>query len=469
MSDQHKAVGEASATGDGSAVASPDAASVEAHLTGRKPATAPALASPPASRSASGQTSEAVGRNSVASVEETGTSARKEPAARKPASRGGSAAGPTSEPEAEVTGEGATAPQTAGTSASRGETGAGAAAAAGGEPMSGGRAGGIWGRASRRGRGTAGAASADGDSNGVGATATAAVVTRGDSPVGDEDVPGRPKKPLLAGAAMAGAILIAVPLLVMATGDDDDDKSNRVAPAAAETVLDDDGAKSGVFIAESPASKKPGKKADNKRSAGVKKAAGSPVEKHVLPGPAATATTKAKKSKARTSKGAAAASGTLPTILTRVLIKNNTNGTCVDIPGFSKGSADGPVIHAQCHNTTDDNQLWNVEKKYSSAGPGGVPLFQIRNVMDGLCLDLGNFGARPGATKVQEFPCNGTTADNQLWWLDKQADGKFWIRNFASRNQCLDSYANNDQNKNLIIWPCAPESSNNHEWSITRA
>ncbi|MGX1369524.1 hypothetical protein RKD19_004883 [Streptomyces canus] len=467
MSDQHKAVGEASATGDGSAVASPDAASVEAHLTGRKPATAPALASPPASRSASGQTSEAVGRNSVASAEETGTSARKEPAARKPASRGGSAAGPTSEPEAEVTGEGATAPQTAGTSASRGETGAGAAA--GGEPMSGGRAGGIWGRASRRGRGTAGAASADGDSNGVGATAAAAVVTRGDSPVGDENVPGRPKKPLLAGAAMAGAILIAVPLLVMATGDDDDDKSNRVAPAAAETVLDDDGAKSGVFIAESPASKKPGKKADNKRSAGVKKAAGSPVEKHVLPGPAATATTKAKKSKARTSKGAAAASGTLPTILTRVLIKNNTNGTCVDIPGFSKGSADGPVIHAQCHNTTDDNQLWNVEKKYSSAGPGGVPLFQIRNVMDGLCLDLGNFGARPGATKVQEFPCNGTTADNQLWWLDKQADGKFWIRNFASRNQCLDSYANNDQNKNLIIWPCAPESSNNHEWSITRA
>ncbi|MFC4472743.1 RICIN domain-containing protein [Streptomyces xiangluensis] len=453
MSDHHRTVGEAAA-------ASPDAASVEAHLTGRKPSSDPLTASTPASASGSApaRTPGAIGRQAAVGEEETNTGAEEEPTARKPASRGGPAAGPTSEPEADVSGEGAIAPQTSETSVSRGETGTGAAA--GGEGASGRRAGGIWGRASRRDRHTAAAASPDGNADGVGATATAAVAVRGDSPDGDEDVPGRPNKPLLAGVAMAGAILIAVPLLVMAVGDDDDDKSQKVAPAA-DTVLDDDGAKSGVFVAESPTSKKPEEKADKGQSPRAKKPA-NPSEKQVLPSPSAAATPEAKKRKAATASGSSA----LPTVLTRVLIKNNTNGTCVDVPGFSNGSTDGPVIHAQCNNTTDDNQLWNVEKKYGSAGPGGVPLFQIRNVTDSLCLDLGQFGARPGATKVQEFPCNGTTADNQLWWLDKQADGTYWIRNFASRNQCLDSYANNDQNRQLIIWPCAPE--NNHEWSFTR-
>jgi hypothetical protein len=263
---------------------------------------------------------------------------------------------------------------------------------------------------------------------------------------------------------MAGAILIAVPLLVMAVGDDDDAKAKKVAPAA-DTVLDDDGAKSGVFVAESPTPKKPKEKADKGPSPSAKKPANPPAEKKVpLPSPSEAATPKAKERKA----AAAGGSGDLPTVLTRVLLQNNTNNTCVDVPGFSNGSADGPVIHAECNGTTADNQLWNVEKKYGSAGPGGVPLFQIRNVKDSLCLDLSQYGARPGATKVQEFPCNGTTADNQLWWLDKQADGKYWIRNFASRSQCLDSYANDQEDKQLIIWPCAPENSNNHEWSFTR-
>lgn len=155
--------------------------------------------------------------------------------------------------------------------------------------------------------------------------------------------------------------------------------------------------------------------------------------------------------------------------LTRVLIKNNTNGTCVDIPGYSSGRPDTEVHHFTCNNTSGDNQLWNVEKRYNSAGPGGAPLYQIRNVMDSMCLDLpGNHGVGE-ATMVTEYPCNGTTGDNQLWWLDKQADGKYWIRNFASNNQCLDSYSNSETERQLLIWPCAPESQNNHEWIFTRS
>ncbi|MEU9185712.1 RICIN domain-containing protein [Streptomyces sp. NPDC048484] len=279
---------------------------------------------------------------------------------------------------------------------------------------------------------------------------------------------GRPGKPVLAGAALAGALLVAVPLLIALTGDDEEKKT--VDNAAADTVLSDAGGPAGVFATRSPspAKTKPEKKkqkAEPGSPAGEK--AGAPA-----PAPSPSPSKKAKKAeKAETKKKAASkkAPSNLPAVMTRVLIKNNTNHTCVDVPGFASGRPDGPVTHATCNSNTDDNQLWNVEKRYASAGPGGAPLFQIRNVMDGMCLDLPGYQGVGGATKVTEFPCNGTTKDNQLWWLDKQSDGRFWIRNAASNNQCLDSYANNDNTRNLIIWPCAPEGQNNHEWAFTRS
>ncbi|MEW2396083.1 RICIN domain-containing protein [Streptomyces sp. NPDC046862] len=101
-------------------------------------------------------------------------------------------------------------------------------------------------------------------------------------------------------------------------------------------------------------------------------------------------------------------------------------------------------------------------------GPGGTPLFQIRNVKDSKCLDPGGYGGSSSGTKVQEFPCDGTTADNRLWWLDERADGTYWIRNFASDSQCLDTYVKNDDNRHLIISPCTPENRNNHAWFFTR-
>ncbi|MGW2328245.1 RICIN domain-containing protein [Streptomyces sp. NPDC001700] len=96
-----------------------------------------------------------------------------------------------------------------------------------------------------------------------------------------------------------------------------------------------------------------------------------------------------------------------------------------------------------------------------------MPLFLIRNVMDSHCLDLPDYGARPGTTHVQESTCNSRAVDKQLWWLDKQAEGKFWIRNFASDNQCLDSYGRDHDVRNLIAWPCTSENQNNHQWIVT--
>lgn len=78
-------------------------------------------------------------------------------------------------------------------------------------------------------------------------------------------------------------------------------------------------------------------------------------------------------------------------------------------------------------------------------------------------MDLPGYGSVGVATRVTEFPCNGTTADNQLWWLDKKADNTYWIRNYASNQQCLDSQSANDKNRDLIIYPCAAENFNNHQ------
>ncbi|MFF3484537.1 ricin-type beta-trefoil lectin domain protein [Streptomyces sp. NPDC002701] len=286
-----------------------------------------------------------------------------------------------------------------------------------------------------------------------------AVAGKGGTGAGVSGV-GRPRKPVLAGAALAGALLVAVPLLITAT-DKDEDKKN-VDTAASDTVLNKADDPAGVFATQAPS---PTKTKPEKKKSAKEEPAPPVAEKAAVPTPAPSP------SPSRTKKKAAAkkAPSTLPSVLTRVLIKNNTNHTCVDVPGFTSGRADGPVTHATCNSNTDDNQLWNVEKRYDKAGPGGVPLYQIRNVMDSMCLDLPGYQAVGGATKVTEFPCNGTTADNQLWWLDKQADGKFWIRNAASNNQCLDSYGPNDETRGLIVWPCAPENQNNHEWIFTRS
>lgn len=455
MSDPHKAAGQAdqaSATGEGAATASGDAASVEAHLTGNDAPTVHLAGS----GSGSGSANEEV--RSASAIEEVTA-----------IPRGGLPARPTSQPRTAVDSngdsDGVRTPTTSEISAARSDGEAETTTST--EPAGDARAGGgIRGWASRLGRGSAATAAADGEADGVGATATATAGSGGDSPDADGGFPGRPKKPVLAGAAMAGAILIAVPLLVMATGKDDDDKSEKVNSArSADTVLDDDGSKSGDFVAESPTPKK-SKTAKEKET--PKKTSSPAAEKAAAkPSPSPSHSAKAENTKRTASKKATAAHN-LPSVLTRVLIKNNTNGTCVDIPSPGSGPVNGPIHQSACNNSSSDNQVWNVEKKYDSAGPGGAPLFLIRNIVDSHCLDLPAYGGVDGATKVQESICDGTTADNQLWWLDERAKGKFWIRNVASDNMCLDSYERDSDTRDLIVWPCAPEDQNNHEWIFTR-
>ncbi|QKW09309.1 ricin-type beta-trefoil lectin domain protein [Streptomyces sp. NA04227] len=151
-----------------------------------------------------------------------------------------------------------------------------------------------------------------------------------------------------------------------------------------------------------------------------------------------------------------------------VVLRNTTTKLCAELPGFDKGEINGPVQQSVCDETDKDNQLWNLEVKYPKLGPGGTALFQIRNVKDEFCMDLGEYDGRPAGTKIAEFTCDGTTADNQLWWIEKQESGDYWIRNYASNNKCLGVEGKSDGvvNTPLNIAECA--NSDDHEWKIIR-
>jgi hypothetical protein len=126
----------------------------------------------------------------------------------------------------------------------------------------------------------------------------------------------------------------------------------------------------------------------------------------------------------------------------------------------------GPVREFTCDGTTHDNQLWNLEVREKGGGPEKSDLFQIRNVKDQMCMDLPDYGAKPAQTGVFEFQCDGTTADNQLWWLDKQDDGHYWIRNYSSNHLCLDvaGFSTGGNDTPLTIYYCS--KTDDQEWDI---
>ncbi|MFE5111336.1 RICIN domain-containing protein [Streptomyces sp. NPDC056663] len=151
---------------------------------------------------------------------------------------------------------------------------------------------------------------------------------------------------------------------------------------------------------------------------------------------------------------------------TKVLLRNTTTKKCADIPGYEKGKVNGKVYEYTCDGTDQNNQLWNLEVKYPKGGPGGSPLFVIRNAKDGLCMDLPGYGAAPIKSDLTEFTCNGAMTSNMLWWLDKQKSGAYWIRNFASNNKCLDvaGFSTGKDFTNLTLYDCS--NNDDQEWQI---
>ncbi|MFI9587674.1 serine/threonine protein kinase [Streptomyces sp. NPDC052236] len=157
-----------------------------------------------------------------------------------------------------------------------------------------------------------------------------------------------------------------------------------------------------------------------------------------------------------------------PASLAHVQIMNVKTGHCADILGREKGAVTGPVNDSACLPPDEDNQLWNLEVRYTKKAPNESSLFQMRNTTDGFCMDLPNYEGEPAGTFVSEFVCDGTTSDNQLWWLDKQVDdaagNQYWIRSYSSNNLCLvlsgpGNYLDGATDAPLKIHPCTDSDS----------
>ncbi|WP_327338057.1 RICIN domain-containing protein [Streptomyces sp. NBC_01324] len=272
----------------------------------------------------------------------------------------------------------------------------------------------------------------------------------------------RPKKPMLAAAAIVGAILIAVPFLV-AGQDDREPEQPRTQNAAGTLLGSERSIVPDTYTSESPSpSVKPSKKVKEKEK---EKQAPPPAPQQTLtPSPSASEKAKVKpktkpkpKPKLKELTGAEklrrwanGRSGVQNTV-----IRNASTSQCVDIANYGKGKPTAPVNQYPCNATTADNQLWSLDIVHKSGGPQNAPVFLIRNTKDGLCLDVGYYDARPAGSKVSEFNCRAT-GDNQLWWLDPRGDGTNWIRNVVSNDLCLrptgGASAGNDAR--LVIAQC---------------
>lgn len=149
------------------------------------------------------------------------------------------------------------------------------------------------------------------------------------------------------------------------------------------------------------------------------------------------------------------------------LLANQTTGMCADIPGFGRGTlGDAPVNQFPCNGSEKDNQLWNINVVHPGKGPKGSSLVHIVNAKDGYCMDLPGSGGHSPGTKVWQAQCNGNLDDNQLWWVNTTSYGTVLIHNLASNNHCLRVNGDAPKKKDvqLTIGDCV--KSKDTDWRL---
>ncbi|MCO5994334.1 RICIN domain-containing protein [Actinoallomurus rhizosphaericola] len=284
---------------------------------------------------------------------------------------------------------------------------------------------------------------------------------------GDEMPPDRPRKPVLAAVAIGGVVLLAIPILLVGRGSHDGRRERTTA--AADRVMTGDGqAAPGAYVPASP-TPTASPSASPSASATPKKGAAK-AGKSAAKAAAGAAGAHDGKGGGGGKVSAAGSGGRGPTgpkfsTTTRLLIKNTMTGLCADVPGYGKGTNDGPINQFTC-SRSGDNQLWDLVVNMKGAGPHGADLFTIRNSTDNLCFDVPGYGADGPRTFVSEHYCLPGKGDNQMWYLQKRYSRHFWIRNYAS-GLCLDVagyYGSGGKDARLTLFPCDPKDD--HVWSF---
>nr|WP_203687385.1 RICIN domain-containing protein [Streptomyces sp. SID14515] len=289
-------------------------------------------------------------------------------------------------------------------------------------------------------------------------TMTATAIDRPQSQAGPV---GRPGKAVLAGAAVAGALLVSVPFLVLAGNDDDGPK--RTNAAAAGTVIDGNGQEApGEFAVTAPETSSPGD--GTKGDEGKAEKPAKPVQQ--APAPASGADQDAPKTdgttgktpkspaekadgskeqpkKAGGAKNQPAKAGPAVTLSGPVSFRSHLSGRCIDVPGhnFKDGQ---PLFMWDC-NGADAQKL-----RFASDGT-----IRARDK----CLDVANANFNDGA-RIQLAWCNGSAAQkftlNAAHDLVNTVVGKCVDIPNHSRGKGPETY--------LILWTCT--GLDNQKWSV---
>ncbi|NJQ16235.1 RICIN domain-containing protein, partial [Streptomyces bohaiensis] len=266
---------------------------------------------------------------------------------------------------------------------------------------------------------------------------------------------GRPNRPVLAGAALAGVMLVAAPLLLLSV----DRSGGAPSPEtglAADTVLREDLDRPGDFVAAAP---EPEPEETEPEPDPEPEPEPALAEIPPAPDPEPEPEPEPDPEPKPDPEPEPEPEPEFPT--ERVLLQNVANGNCVGTPGSGTGGRNDIMRHVDCGESKDDIR-WNLELRFEDAGPAGTALYTIRNDRGGYCLDLPGKGARGSGTLVHQARCFPDMEDNQLWWLDEQKSGTFYIRNFAAHDYCLLAFEEAEPDTRLRIWQC----HDNHAWRL---
>ncbi|WP_031156336.1 ricin-type beta-trefoil lectin domain protein [Streptomyces xanthophaeus] len=146
-------------------------------------------------------------------------------------------------------------------------------------------------------------------------------------------------------------------------------------------------------------------------------------------------------------------------------LRNVTTGKCLDIATGGIPNQGSKITQFDCGAGSGHQQAFDLVD-------GTDGLLIRSSAQPALCFDLPDYGA-PTKAYVGLYPCQNTTADNQLWYRKWNADqGAFLLVNVksdqAGRPMCLDvdDYSTKTNGQRVGIAPCNYTNNDDHWWTL---
>ncbi|MGW9375425.1 ricin-type beta-trefoil lectin domain protein [Streptomyces xanthophaeus] len=146
-------------------------------------------------------------------------------------------------------------------------------------------------------------------------------------------------------------------------------------------------------------------------------------------------------------------------------LRNVTTGKCLDIATGGIPNQGSKITQFDCGAPSGHQQAFDLVD-------GTDGLLIRSSAQPALCFDLPDYGA-PTKAYVGLYPCQNTTADNQLWYRKWNADqSAFLLVNVksdqAGRPMCLDvdDYSTKTNGQRVGIAPCNYTNNDDHWWTL---